>query len=58
MEAIETSFLPSYSHVTDVGGALVPSRHEVIEVVEDDVTGIILKSVRPGIADKEGEVLR
>lgn len=44
--------------LSDIGAVLVPSRHQVSEVVEGEVDGIVLSQSKRGIVDKDGEVLR
>ena len=51
--------LPLYQITSiDIGAVLVPSRHQVSEVVEGELDGIVLSQSKRGIVDKDGEVLR
>jgi molecular chaperone GrpE (heat shock protein) len=40
------------------GSALNPARHQVAEVVEGAVDGVVVRQLKKGMANKEGEVLR
>jgi hypothetical protein len=46
-----------YSNI-EIGSVLVPSRHQVSEVIDGEVDGIIASQSKRGILDKDGEVLR
>ena len=51
------------SATPEIGSSVMTSHHEVLELVDGDVDGvqwggIVVSQLRPGLSDKEGEVLR
>ena len=42
----------------EIGGTLVPSRHQVAEVIDGEVDGVVSSQLNRGLEDKEGDVLR
>ena len=42
----------------EVGSKLVPNKHQVAEVVEGEEDGVIVRQLKRGIMNKDGEILR
>ena len=42
----------------EIGSKLVPTKHQVAEVVEGEEDGLIVRQLKRGIMNKDGEVLR
>ena len=42
----------------EIGGKLVPLKHQVAEVVDGEEDGVIVRQLKRGIMNKDGEVLR
>ena len=44
--------------MTEIGEMLIPTRHQVSEVIDGEVDGLVSSQLKRGIEDKDGEVLR
>ena len=42
----------------EIGSTLFPSRHQVSEVIDGEVDGVVFSQLNRGLEDKDGEVLR
>jgi hypothetical protein len=42
---------------TKVGGGLIPANHQVVDLMETDVGGLVISQLKRGIANKDEQIL-